>query len=145
MLDRSQNLHNLNIRITARPVTWSIEDGECSYNFTGITQLDLDILNTVPAPLGQVDSATLSTPLAPDVGPDYGYVEGLAPRVYKRGSGDRSHPSLHFIKPGGTFDNVILTSPTRWVPVLVPSLFFFLTLGLTTGRYDFRLTARLVL
>lgn len=112
-LDRFQSLRTLNIWVSARSLTWSIPDGQRNYNFTGITQFDLDTLAKVLSPLGRVDSATLSTPLGPGVGPEQGYVESLPVRVYKRGSGDRFHPPLYRIEPGGVFDNVVHTSSTR--------------------------------
>lgn len=76
-LNKFKNLRTLNIWILARTTTWSITDGERSYYFTGITELDVGALRDVLAHLRCVASVTLSTPLGRDIGPDYGYVEGV--------------------------------------------------------------------
>lgn len=122
-LDKFQNLRTLHVWISARSLTWSIDDEGRSYNFTGITEFDMDALRGVLNHLQCAASVTLSTPLGPGVGPHHGYVEGVGPRVYKRGSGDRFHPPLYLIEPGGVFDNIIHTSPTRCVYMLYLHLF----------------------
>ena len=114
-LERFRNLRKLDIWISARSLTWSVQDGESRYNFTGITEFDIDDLKDIVGHLRGAASVTLSTPLGQSVGPDYGFVEGVGARLYKRGTGDRFHPPLYLIEPGGTFDNVIHTSLTRYV------------------------------
>ena len=114
-LDRLQNLHTLNIWISARASTVFLRDSAETYNYTGITELDADTLQQVMASLGRVATLTLSTPLGPSVGPEQGFVDGVKARVYKRGSGDRFHPPMHPTEPVGTFDGIIHTSPTRYV------------------------------
>lgn len=115
-LDQFQKLHTLNIWISARSTTWSIESDMQEYNFIGITEFGLNALSTVLAALGSVKSVTISTPLGSSVGPESGYVDGTAVLLYKRGAGDRFHPPLHLINPGGQWDDVIHTSPKRYVP-----------------------------
>ena len=115
-LDLFQNLHTLNIWISARANTMALEETASTYNYTGITELNTEELERVLSHLSHVATVTLSTPLAPSVGPEEGFVEGyVKARVYKRGSGDKFHPPLYPIQPDGTFDGVIHTSPTRYV------------------------------
>ncbi|SPO06269.1 uncharacterized protein DNG_08958 [Cephalotrichum gorgonifer] len=114
-LDLFQNLSTLNIWIPARSTTWSIEDSDLGYDYTGITEFDADGLAHILAPFKNVANVTISTPLGPGIGPEEGFMEGAAVRVYKRGSGDRFHPPLYMVNPGGTFDRYIHTSETREV------------------------------
>ena len=114
-LDQFRNLRTLNIWISARSTTWSVEDGKRGYDFTGIKEFDVNALGKVMAPLRRVASVTLSTPLGLDAGPEEGYVQDVcdSAQVFKRGGGDMFHPPLYLIETGGTFDNIIYTSPTR--------------------------------
>ncbi|OBT92177.2 hypothetical protein VE01_10051 [Pseudogymnoascus verrucosus] len=117
-LPRFQNLQNLNIWVSARSLTMADPKSDQSYGFTGITEHDAAALEGILTHLSPVAKVTLSTPLAPSVGPpeeEEGYLDGVKARVYKRGSGDRFHPPLYPIEPGGRFDGVIYTSPTREV------------------------------
>ncbi|KFZ06289.1 hypothetical protein V501_07569 [Pseudogymnoascus sp. VKM F-4519 (FW-2642)] len=116
-LPKFQNLQNLNIWVSARSLTMADPRSDRSYGFTGITEHDAAALEGILTHLSPVAKVTLSTPLAPSVGPpeEEGYLDGVKARVYKRGSGDRFHPPLYPIEPGGTFDGVIYTSPTRYL------------------------------
>ncbi|KND92011.1 hypothetical protein TOPH_03312 [Tolypocladium ophioglossoides CBS 100239] len=96
-LDQFQNLSNLNIWIAARGNLR--RSGECykECDFVCVNQLDIDALRRALASFSRVDSVTLSTPLGGNIGPEDGYVEGIAApgiRVWKRGTGDRFHPTL---------------------------------------------------
>lgn len=115
-LNQFQKLHTLNIWTSARSTTWSLESEEQDYNFIGITEFDTNALSTVLAPLGCVSSVILSTPLGAGVGPEHGYMEGTAVRLYKRGAGDKFHPPLYLITPDGPYDNIIHSSQREYVP-----------------------------
>lgn len=90
-------------------------DGESDYSFTGITEFDIGALRKALEPLVRIPSVTQSTPLGPSVGSEEGYVKGSAVRLYKRGTGDLFHPPLYPVNPGGQFDNIIHTSPVRYL------------------------------
>ncbi|OBT80394.1 hypothetical protein VF21_00891 [Pseudogymnoascus sp. 05NY08] len=125
-LPKFHSLRTLNIWISARSLTMAHSRYDQSYGFTGITEHDADALQEIISHLsGPVLDVTLSTPLAPSVGPpgegylSGGVTDGVTARVYKRGSGDRFHPELQPITPGGTYDGIIYTSRTRYaVPIL---------------------------
>lgn len=123
-LHEFQNLSNINIWVTARGIPLRFDK---EHDFISITQLDVDAVAKALSCFGNINSITLSTPLSRDIGPEDGYVEGIARpgiRLWKRGSGDRFHPHLVPIRPGRTLDGVIRTSASRYVQVLVPQLRF---------------------
>jgi hypothetical protein len=113
---RFQSLQSVKIWIPARSITCRPDSNN---SFLGIKQFGVDALRKALAPFGHINSVTLSTPLDPGVGPeDDCYVESVAPRgfrLYKRGTGDRFHPFLNLIDPGGYFDGIIHSIPTRYV------------------------------
>ncbi|OBT68525.1 hypothetical protein VE03_01817 [Pseudogymnoascus sp. 23342-1-I1] len=110
-LDKFQSLHSLNIWISARANARCLERA-LNHPFTGITELDTDALQQALSHLRRVPKVTLSTPLAPSVGPEEeGFVEGLGARVYKRGDGDWFHPPMYWTQ--NHFDSVIETSTAR--------------------------------
>lgn len=113
-LDLFQNLQSLNIWISARAFTHCLSDADQTHPFTGITELDTDALEQALSHLRRVPSVTLSTPLAPSVGPkEEGFLDGVKTRVYKRGEGDRFHPPHYWTR--NHFDSVIETSIARYV------------------------------
>ena len=123
-LPKFHNLQTLNIWISARSLTMAHSKYDQSYGFTGITEHDAAALQEILTHLSPVPNLTLSTPLAPSVGPpdegylDGGVTDGVTARVCKRGSGDRFHQRLEPIKPGGPYDGVIYTSSTRYaIPI----------------------------
>ncbi|KFY90677.1 hypothetical protein V500_05015 [Pseudogymnoascus sp. VKM F-4518 (FW-2643)] len=73
----------------------ALDPGAYGHPYTGITELNTDALEQVLSHLSRVTTVTLSTPLAPGVGPEEGYVESVKARVYKRGDGDRFYPLLY--------------------------------------------------
>ncbi|XEV04813.1 hypothetical protein FSHL1_010100 [Fusarium sambucinum] len=96
-LDRIENLNTLDIWITAR-CTVLLLDTEANnidqspYN---IAQLRIESLKEVLAPLSHVKNITMSIPLKDNNGVEDGYVVNSAPlKIWRRGSGDRFHPSL---------------------------------------------------
>ena len=113
-LERFQNLRSVNIWIAARSISCRLDSDN---NFFGIKQFSADALKNVLAPFGHIKSVTVSTPLGSSVGSkEDGDVKDVVPprmRLYKRGSGDRFHPFLNFIKIGGELDGVINTSPEK--------------------------------
>lgn len=115
-LDKFQNLHTLNIWISARANMMALDSGAHGHPYTGIIELNTDALEQVLSHLSRVTTVTLSTPLAPGVGPEEGYVEGVKARVYKRGDGDRFYPRLYDESyPDSIRYGTIHTSPTRYV------------------------------
>lgn len=113
-LDLFQNLQSLNTWISARAFTHCLSDADQTHPFTGITELDTDALEQALSHLRRVPRVTLSTPLAPSVGPkEEGFVEGVKTRVYKRGEGDRFHPPHYWT--WNHFDSVIEISIVRYV------------------------------
>ncbi|KAH8890541.1 hypothetical protein GQ53DRAFT_782549 [Thozetella sp. PMI_491] len=109
-----QSLQSIKIWIAARSFSCRIDSDN---SFLGIKQFDADGLKKLLACFENVRSFVLSTPLASSVGPDEGYVDKMAlPGIwlYKRGTGDRFHPFLTFIDPGGTFDRRIYTTAARY-------------------------------
>lgn len=115
-LDRFKSLRRVDIWIAARSTT--VTRGS-EYDYVGIKELDADALRDNLAVFKQVEQFTLSTPLSSRVGPkDDGPVEGIFPSnflIYKRGTGDRFHPFLRGIYPGGPLEGVIHTHPQRYV------------------------------
>ncbi|KAK1851949.1 hypothetical protein CCHR01_05382 [Colletotrichum chrysophilum] len=110
-LDRFENLQTFNIWIASR----------CSSNRTpskydalcGIKELDTRNLRDRLAPFSLIGSVTISTPLSSRIAPEEGFVEDVALpgiRLYKRGSGDKFHPILGTVNPGGMYDDVIHTT-----------------------------------
>ncbi|OBT54146.1 hypothetical protein VE04_04794 [Pseudogymnoascus sp. 24MN13] len=119
-LSKFQNLQTLNIWVSARSLTMADPRSDQSYGFTGITEHDAAALEGLVARFNPVAKLTLSTPLAPSIGPtEEGYLDGVTASVYKRGEGDRFHPPLYPIQPDGVFDRFIHTSPTRDVRLSV--------------------------
>ncbi|KAK2763393.1 hypothetical protein CKAH01_04987 [Colletotrichum kahawae] len=110
-LDRFENLQTFNIWIASR----------CSSNRTpskydslcGIKGFDTRNLSDRLAPFSLISSVTISTPLSSSIEPEEGFVEDVALpgiRLYKRGSGDKFHPILGPVNPGGMYDDVIHTA-----------------------------------
>ncbi|EQB55160.1 hypothetical protein CGLO_04937 [Colletotrichum gloeosporioides Cg-14] len=110
-LDRFENLQTFNIWIASR----------CSSNRTpskydalcGIKEFDTKSLRDRLAPFSLIGSVTISTPLSSRIAPEEGCVEDVALpgiRLYKRGSGDKFHPILGTVNPGGMYDDVIHTT-----------------------------------
>lgn len=122
-LNRFDHLTDLKIWVTSRAaVFWTNPD-----NPPARTPLLVDLsgealrkgLQTVRG----VQSVALSGPLHQDVdtadGSEDGLVEGVAPKnvyLWKRGTGDRYHPYLGPINPGGIGDGFLTVSPQRYAP-----------------------------
>ena len=124
-LDKFRNLSSVNIWISARSITCRMDSDN---SFLGIKQLDVNALTDVLNSFKSSGSVTVSTPLGSSMGPEEGYVKGVAPpnvRLYQRGCGDKFHPFLNMIELDSGFDGVIHTSVKRYVylyPGPFPSL-----------------------
>lgn len=85
-LERFRNLRSLKIWISTR--NSGIYDGFLTQP-TGLEDLDFEKLKTLLSGLANVESVVLSAPLSKHVGPDEGFVEGIAEngqlKVWKRG------------------------------------------------------------
>lgn len=137
-LDQFQNLRSIKIWVAARSVFPRIRGIDQGY--FSITQLSVDTLRNALSSFSSIDSLTLSTPLAKDIGSEDGYVEELTRSgitVWKRGTGDRFHPFLSSINSGGPLDGLIHIGTTRYVHI-----FFFnayVSVVLKRDRRDVRL------
>lgn len=112
-LGRFQNLRKIDVWISARAMAPIMRRED--YEFRGIKMLDIDELGRSLACFESIPSVTLSTPLGPSIGPEEGWVEGVAShgvRLYKRGNGDRFHPAL---VPFDRSAGILHTSPKRYV------------------------------
>jgi hypothetical protein len=96
-LDLLENLISLNIWVAARSTALLLDKNannidQSPYN---VTQLGIESLKEALAPLKQVKNITLSMPLAHVSEPEDGYIVDSAHlRIWRRGPGDRFHPSL---------------------------------------------------
>ncbi|KAF5676107.1 hypothetical protein FHETE_2234 [Fusarium heterosporum] len=96
-LDLLENLTTVNIWIAARSTVLLLDKNaenidQSPYN---VTQLSIESLHKALTPLEQVKNVTISMPLARVSEPEDGYVvDNTHLRIWRRGSGDRFHPSL---------------------------------------------------
>ncbi|KAM0351837.1 hypothetical protein ACHAPU_002350 [Fusarium lateritium] len=96
-LDLLENLTTLNIWIAARSTALLLDKNAENIDQSpyDITQLSIESLKEALAPMQQVKTITLSMPLAGVSEPEDGYVVDSAHlRIWRRGPGDRFHPSL---------------------------------------------------
>ncbi|KAH6964764.1 hypothetical protein EDB82DRAFT_510958 [Fusarium venenatum] len=117
-LDRLENLNTLNIWISARCTVLLLDRqanniDQSPYN---ITQLSIESLKKVLAPLSHVKNITISMPLEDDTGVEDGYVVNSTPlKIWRRGSGDRFHPSLLPVFDVERFSSLVHFSTDRYV------------------------------
>lgn len=114
-LDEFQKLSSLKIWLAARGHTVKFFG---DHTFLCITQLSGNAIKNLPPYFSSVSSVEISTPLNQEIEPEDGYVEELTKpefKLWKRGNGDKFHPSLVPIQPGGSLDGLIYTRAARYV------------------------------
>ncbi|KAF5006784.1 hypothetical protein FDECE_6838 [Fusarium decemcellulare] len=140
-LDLLENLTTLDIWIAARSTYFLIDQygrnfDQSPYN---LTQLNIEQLRMALSHLERVNNVTLSIPLAQSAGPEDGYIDDAALpsglHIWRRGAGDRFHPSLHPIVKKKHLASSVYSSKDRqvklsynpyvdedWPPTQLPSI-----------------------
>ncbi|KAI8654320.1 hypothetical protein NCS56_01389000 [Fusarium sp. Ph1] len=134
-IDRFQNLRSLKIWMSARTLSQFKNPVLHQWNHHKMDQFSLDELRKTMLSFDNLDEFIISTPLAQNIGPEDGYVQGVMKKpnhhIWKRGTGDHFHPLMDMdLGVGGPITTVI-TTPERTVHPWNHQLSF---------SYSFRLT-----